>query len=92
MARLVHDLREQEQLDFVVLAVDLRQPLAGRVAGDELDLGEEGAELAHRPLDVVRQRLKLVPRDVRGRRPLALDSLFVEEAGVLGVDVCAADV
>src|SRR3990170_977262 len=87
VARLVHDLREQEELRLVVGGVDPGQPLAWGVAGDELDLREEGAELAHRPLYIVRQRLDGLPGDVRGGRPLALDRLLVEKAGVLRPDV-----
>jgi hypothetical protein len=65
--RLVHDLAEEEEFHLMVLAVDAAEPLGRGVAGDELDLGEEGAELGHGPLHVVRQGLDLLPRDIRGR-------------------------
>src|SRR3970282_792706 len=80
---LASRLTRREALCLVGGGVYLGQPLAGGVAGDELYLREEGAELAHRPLDIVRQRLDGLPGDVRGGRPLALDGFLVETAGVL---------
>ena len=53
--RLVHHLRHQEQARLVMVSRDARQPLARHVGGDELDLGQRGAELRHRALNVLRQ-------------------------------------
>ena len=66
--------------DLVMLGVDRSKPLRRRVTGDELDLGEEGAELAHR----ARCRPAAAPgsRNVRGRGPLTSDRLFVEKPRV----------
>src|SRR5579871_2228879 len=57
-----------------------------QVAGDELDLGELGAELADRALDVVGQGLEALPGDVPRRAPLACDGFLVELGGVVGPD------
>src|SRR6266542_386790 len=75
-----------------MLAVYLRQPLTGRVPSDELNFSEERAKLAHGAFNVVRQRLDFVPGDVRRGRPLALNSLFVEETRIVGVHIRSADI
>src|SRR3546814_4419961 len=46
------------------------------VASDELDLGEEGAQLAHRQLEVVGQRLDRLPRDRSEEHTSELQSLM----------------
>jgi hypothetical protein len=63
---LVHDLAGEEQLRLVVLGADLWQPLPRHVAGDELDLGEKRAILAHRPLELLGQLLYFLPGDISG--------------------------
>ena len=87
VARLVHHLRDEVERDFIVVRADLLQPLAGRVASDELDLCKEGADLADRFLYDVRKRLHRLPGDVRRGAPLALDGLLVDQRGVIGPDV-----
>ena len=78
MARLVHDLARQEQRDLVVVRANVLDPAAWHIAGNKLDLRQEGAELAHRQLDVFRQLRQFVPRDVRSRTPLSLVSFLVQ--------------
>ena len=92
----VHDLGHEEEADLVVLWGETGEPLAGDVAGDEFDLGEEGTELAHGALDVVGEGTQCVPGDVGGGGPLPLDGLLVEHGdcfrpGFGGVQVGVAE-
>ena len=84
VARLVHHLRHQEESRLVVVGGDSGQPFAGHIAGDELDLGQRGAELGHRALDVLGQFVERVPGDVAGGGPLARDGFVVEQGGGVG--------
>ena len=71
VARLVHRLRAEEHLHLVEVLVHLPEPLGREVGGDHLDLGEERRDLALRALEVVGERLQLVPGDVARGAPLA---------------------
>ena len=79
MPRLVHQLRPQEQLRLEELRMNLLQEPTRHIARDELHLRQERAERAHRPLNVRRQLLNRVPRNVPRRRPLPLQRLLVEQ-------------
>src|SRR5579863_554123 len=53
VARLVHRLGGEKHLNLEEVLVDAAHPAGRRVGGDELDLGEKGAELTHRTLEIV---------------------------------------
>ena len=84
MARLVHRLRREEQLHFKEVLIHLAHPARGCVGGNKFDLGQEGAELAHRAFEIVGERLEFVPRDVAGGAPLARDRLLVQFHRIVG--------
>ena len=78
VACLIHHLGDEVHARLVVVRCHLGDPLARHVARDELDLRDEGRELAFRPLDVIGQGLNRVPGDVSGGGPLARDRFFVQ--------------
>ena len=84
VTRLVHRLRREEHLHFEEVVIHLPHPSRRRVGCDEFNFGEKGAELAHRALEIVGQRLEFGPWDVAGGAPLARDRLFVKLAYVVG--------
>ena len=84
VTRFVHRLRREEHFHFEEVVIHLPHPSRRRVGRDEFHLGEEGAQLAHRALEVVGQRLEFGPRDVARGAPLARDRLFVQLAHVVG--------
>jgi len=64
--------------------VNLAEPPAWHIPGNELDLREKRAELTHGMLKVFGQRLQRMPRDIARRTPLPGYRFFVERAQVLG--------
>ena len=87
VAGFVHQLGAQEELGLEEVGVDGFEEASGHIAGDELDLGEEGAERTHGALNVVGLVADGVPGDVAGAGPLALERLFVEQHGAFGPDI-----
>ena len=87
VARLVHHLAEQDVAGFEEVRRRLRDPARRHVAGHELHLRKEGVHGALRLLDVVRQGLDGVPRNVRGGTPLPLQGLLVQERRVIEPDL-----
>ncbi len=87
VAGLVHDLGGEERLDLQELRRDPVHPLGREVAGQELDLGEEGGQLAGGLLEVLGEFFEFVPGDVLGGVPLPGLRLLVEGGDVVGPQV-----
>ena len=83
VARLIHNLRQQEHARLEVVGAGRCHPARGDVRCDELHFREEGVELALGALYVVRQRLDGVPGDVGRGTPLALQRFLVQRCCVV---------
>ena len=87
VSRLVHDLRDKEHSRLEVVGRCARDPTAGDVSCDKLNLSQERCELALCALDIVGKWSDRVPGNVGCRAPLALQRLFVQHCGVDQPDV-----